>query len=224
MVFVVDRNGNVKEEDVICVGLFMVVVKNCFVIYNVEIFEFCFFVCQFGNEVCVVVLCFDDVKLGRIIKVVIDLLSGVILGLLVQMFNLCERIDQGGFVGYVVIVFVVVGMLIGFECLFMLLMIYGVVCGVVKCCKVLKGNFFGWVFMVYEENQYVDVEMFELKFDDVIFKEVLKLECGMNILKVFVVVVLMLGFLGIVVGMIQIFQVIILFGIGDFKLMVGGIL
>ncbi len=220
---VVDRNGNAKEEDVTRVGPFTAVAKNRFVIYNAETSELRFLVRQPGNEARAAASRLDDAKPGRIIKAAIDPSSGAILGLLVQTPNLRERIDQGGLVGYVVIALAAVGMLIGFERLFTLSMTHGAVRGAAKRRKASKGNPLGRVFMAYEENQHADVETLELKLDDAILKEVPKLERGMNTLKVLAAVAPMLGLLGTVVGMIQTFQAITLFGTGDPKLMAGGI-
>lgn len=54
-------------------------------------------------------------------------------------------------------------------------------------------------------------------------KEVPPLESGQSLIKVFAAVAPLLGLLGTVVGMINTFQAITLFGTGDPKLMAGGI-
>lgn len=93
-----------------------------------------------------------------------------------------------------------------------------------KSKEVNINNLFGCVFKVCDEYLDVDVEVFEFYFIEVILGEVFKLGCNLIIIKIIFVVVLFMGLLGMVIGMINIFQVIMLFGMGDLKLMVGGIL
>jgi biopolymer transport protein ExbB len=77
--------------------------------------------------------------------------------------------------------------------------------------------------MVYENNKNVDTETLELKLGEAILKEQPALQRGILFIKIISVVAPLLGLLGTVVGMINTFQVIMLFGAGDASRMAGGI-
>jgi len=79
------------------------------------------------------------------------------------------------------------------------------------------------VLSVYEDDPSADVETLELKLDEAILRETAPLESGLPFIKVLYVVAPLLGLLGTVVGMIQTFQQITLFGTGDPRMMAGGI-
>jgi biopolymer transport protein ExbB len=76
---------------------------------------------------------------------------------------------------------------------------------------------------VYNDNKDQDVENLELKLDEAILRETPKLEVGVNIIKIFAAIAPLMGLLGTVVGMIETFQQITLFGTGDPKIMAGSI-
>ena len=85
------------------------------------------------------------------------------------------------------------------------------------------GNPLGRVLTVYEQNRQVDAETLELKLDEAVMKETAHLERFIWVIKVISVVAPLMGLLGTVIGMIQTFQAITLFGAGDPKMMAGGI-
>ena len=85
------------------------------------------------------------------------------------------------------------------------------------------GNPLGRVLTVYEQNRQADAETLELKLDEAVMKETAHLERFIWVIKVISVVAPLMGLLGTVIGMIQTFQAITLFGAGDPKMMAGGI-
>ena len=89
--------------------------------------------------------------------------------------------------------------------------------------KPSKSNPLGRVMLAYENTQSNDVETVALKLDDAILKEVPKLESGLNLVKVLAATAPLLGLLGTVIGMINTFQAITLFGTGDPQIMASGI-
>jgi biopolymer transport protein ExbB len=86
-----------------------------------------------------------------------------------------------------------------------------------------KNNPLGRVLAVYQENKSVDTETLELKLGEAILKEMPSLQRGILFIKIISVVAPLLGLLGTVVGMINTFQAIMLFGAGDAGRMAGGI-
>ena len=157
------------------------------------------------------------------VKGAIDPSLGTLLSLIVESPTVVERIDQGKTIGKVIIVAAALGVLLGIYKWVTLTMTAGAVRGQVRRKKPSKSNPLGRVMMAYENTQSNDVETVALKLDDAILKEVPKLESGLNIIKVLAATAPLLGLLGTVIGMINTFQAITLFGTGDPQIMAGGI-
>lgn len=157
------------------------------------------------------------------VKGVIDPSLGQLLGLIVETPTPMERLAQGRTVGYIIVGIAALGTLLGLYKWVTLTMTAGAVSGQVRKKKASKGNPLGRVMLAYENTQSNDVETVGLKLDDAILKEVPKLESGLNLVKVLAAVAPLLGLLGTVIGMINTFQAITLFGTGDPQIMAGGI-
>ena len=153
----------------------------------------------------------------------VDPSRGQILSMLVQSPTLEERIRQGGLVGYVIIGLGIFGLLVALYRFIYLFFVGSKIKSQRKREEHDQGNALGRVLSVYDENRSADVETLELKLDEAILKEIPALERGNSLVRVLSVVAPLLGLLGTVTGMIQVFQGIQLYGTGDPKLMAGGI-
>jgi biopolymer transport protein ExbB len=153
----------------------------------------------------------------------IDPSLGTLLGLVIETPTLSERIEQGKLVGKGIIGVLIVGALLGIYKWITLLMTNAAVRGQMRKKTPSKGNPLGRVMMAYQSNTNADTETMALKLDDAVLKEIPKLESGLNLVKVLAAVAPLLGLLGTVIGMINTFQAITLFGTGDPQLMAGGI-
>ncbi len=153
----------------------------------------------------------------------IDPTLGTLLNLQVDTPNTMERIEQGRFIGKVIIAAAIFGALLGIYKWVTLTMTAGAVRGQVRRKKASKSNPLGRVMLAYENTTSNDVETVALKLDDAILKEVPKLEGGLNLVKVLAAVAPLLGLLGTVIGMINTFQAITLYGTGDPQIMASGI-
>ncbi|GIX32831.1 MAG: biopolymer transporter ExbB [Lysobacterales bacterium] len=166
---------------------------------------------------------FERAAPGSTVPLAVDFSRGAILSVVVDTPALSERLEQGGVVGYVTLALGALGLLIA---LIQGLRLY------FEGAKIKRqlaseepdpNNALGRVMAVYTENPTIDVETLELKMDEVILRETGRFEWGLQLIKVLYVVAPLLGLLGTVVGMIQTFQQITLFGTGDPKMMAGGI-
>jgi len=153
----------------------------------------------------------------------IDPSSGSILSKLIEAPSLTERVEQGGAVGYVIIVLGILGVLMALYRLADLGFVGTKIRRQVGREQPDEGNPLGRILSVYDDNKRSDTETLELKLEEAIIKETAPLERGESMIKVLSVVAPLLGLLGTVTGMIQTFQAITLFGTGDPKLMAGGI-
>jgi len=153
----------------------------------------------------------------------IDVTRGQLLSLLIQNPDQMEQIRQGGTPGYIIIALGILGVLLSIERLITLSISSRKVSAQLKSDTPKKNNPLGRVLMVYQENKNVDTETLELKLGEAILKEQPSLQRGILFIKIISVVAPLLGLLGTVVGMINTFQAIMLFGAGDATRMAGGI-
>lgn len=149
--------------------------------------------------------------------------GGQLLTALIDTPTLVERWHQGGSVGYVITAVGVIGLLLGLFRILILLGMSAKVKAQLKSDKANTNNPLGRVLKVAEENKNVDTETLELKLEEAVLKERPSIESGLAVLKIIAAVAPLLGLLGTVVGMIETFQAITIFGAGDPKNMAGGI-
>jgi len=180
----------------------------------------------------------QDAAPGEIVEFSIDPLRGSLLALLIQAATLGEQIGsfgavadcylpfcdgQGGNVGAVIMLGGFIGLLLALERLLTLSMVGAKVNAQRKNPTPSEDNPLGRVLKVFEENREVDVETLELKLGEAILGETPKLTRNISLIQVISVVAPLTGLLGTVIGMIETFQAITLFGAGDPKTMASGI-
>jgi biopolymer transport protein ExbB len=150
--------------------------------------------------------------------------KGGILSLLKEKATMMERYHAGAEVGYTITVMLVIGLIIGLYKVVTLTIVGGKMKSQLKnISNPSSSNPLGRILQVYAENKTADAESLELKLDEAILKELPRIESGINIIKIFAAIAPLLGLLGTVIGMIETFQQITLFGTGDPKLMAGSI-
>ncbi|HEY9033651.1 MAG TPA: MotA/TolQ/ExbB proton channel family protein [Pseudomonadales bacterium] len=153
----------------------------------------------------------------------IDPARGQLLAIMGQSATLGERIDQGGVVGYVILALAVVGILLALLRMAMLASESVRIKRQMASDSPSDDNALGRVMKVYQDNTAADIETLELHLAEAIAAEIPKLTRGINWIKIISVVAPLLGLLGTVTGMIDVFETMALFGTGDPKLMAGGI-
>lgn len=158
-----------------------------------------------------------------VVRGVIDPSLGSLLGLVKEMPTLRERIDQGGYIGYAIIVVAALGILLALFRWLMLSLTSMKVRSQMNSDTPSKSNPLGRIQQAYQDHKNEDIETLQLHLDDAVLKELPPLERGLNLVKVLAAVAPLMGLLGTVIGMIVTFQAITLFGTGDPKLMAGGI-
>jgi biopolymer transport protein ExbB len=182
-----------------------------------------------------------DAAPGEIVGFGIDPTRGSLLSLLIQAATVGERVGslfggisngecylpfcdgQGGYVGSVIMLGGILGVLLGIERLISLSLTAAKVNAQRKSDTPDESNPLGRVLKVYHENRDVDLETLELKLGEAILGETPRLTRNITLMQVISVVAPLLGLLGTVIGMILTFQAITLFGTGDPKTMAGGI-
>ncbi len=217
-----DAQGKTKRADVVRVGVFNAITDNRFLNFNPETGTLQELARQPAGRFRSLARGLADAQSGTV-PMAVDPSRGTILGLLIQAPSLAERIQQGGLVGYTIIVLGLLGVLVALERLLVLFSAGGKIRSQLKTAVPNENNPLGRILSVYDQNRDVDTETLELKLDEAIMREAPQLERRQSWIKVFAAVSPLLGLLGTVVGMIATFQAITLFGTGDPKLMAGGI-
>ena len=160
---------------------------------------------------------------GSVQEMAVDFTRGNILAQVVRAPTLRERVRQGGPVGMVIVALGAFGLLFALWKAVTLWLRGNAIKRQMTREEASDGNALGRVLGVYSDNPTADVETLELKLDEAILRESAPLESGLPLIKVLYVVAPLLGLLGTVVGMIQTFQQITLFGTGDPRMMASGI-
>ncbi|MDJ0709727.1 MAG: MotA/TolQ/ExbB proton channel family protein [Woeseiaceae bacterium] len=164
-----------------------------------------------------------DASPGEAVSFGIDVTRGGILATLVDTPTLTEKMHQGGYVGYAIILLGIIGVLIALLRLAALSTASRKVNAQLKRETASTDNPLGRVLAAYESNKGADTETIELKLSEAALKEMPSLTKGLLFIKVVSAVAPLMGLLGTVTGMIKTFQVITLYGAGDPKMMAGGI-
>lgn len=160
---------------------------------------------------------------GKLQSVVLDPSRGSVLVQLAEEPTFSQRLAQGGVIGEVIIVILIVGLVIALVRGISLFRIHRQIRQQLSSPETPTDNPLGRVISVYQQEPNRSVEALELRLLEAIVDEQSHLEKGLSMLKLFAAIAPMLGLLGTVTGMIETFQMITQFGNGDPKVMAGGI-
>jgi biopolymer transport protein ExbB len=215
-------DGNTADLRVMRIGPFSVVADNEFLKFLPSSMSFAQLPAQPSHGVSRTVSDFSKKQSGYGLAV-IDPSRGAILDMLLKKPNLHERIAQGGIIGVVIIVLGGVGLILFIHRFVSLILIERKTQQQLKTEAGNANNPLGRLLQIYQNNTTVDTETLELKLDEEIIRSTGSMQRGIGTVKLLAAVAPLLGLLGTVVGMINTFQAITLYGTGDPKLMAGGI-
>lgn len=151
-------------------------------------------------------------------------LGGSLMANLINFPTAAEQVRQNsGEIGFTIIGLGIIGVLVGLFRSFILTLVSAKVSAQIKSGKANKNNPLGRVLLVAESNPNVDTDTLELKLGEAILQETPALERLLTMIKIISTIAPLMGLLGTVTGMIQVFQQITVYGAGDPTIMAGGI-
>ncbi len=151
-------------------------------------------------------------------------LGGSMMANLINFPTPAEQVrDNSGVIGFMIIGIGIIAVLVALIRSFILTLVAAKVNAQVKSGKANKNNPLGRVLLVAESNPNVDTETLELKLGEAILQETPSLERFLTLIKIISTIAPLMGLLGTVTGMIQVFQQITVYGAGDPTIMAGGI-
>ena len=219
---VILTSGEEQQEQVTVVGLFNALSNGRYLRYLPETARFVELSRQPAPRYQLLAKQAEESS-GGLQRLAIDPSRGAILSLLVASPTLLERIQQGGYIGYFILLLGALGSLVVIERLVSLFMVSRRVKRQQKQDQPMDNNPLGRLLAIDKLHQAISGDALQKHFDEAILGELPKLRRGLRLLTIFAAVAPLLGLLGTVTGMIETFQSITLFGTGDPKLMSGGI-
>ena len=235
-------DGRQLETELIRVGAFSIVSEDGYVNYDFNLQTLVELGRQPEAQYANTAADLFDADENELVAVAIDPTRGSLVSLLIQKATLGEMVGtpfggfatgqcylpfcngQGGYMGSIIILVGIIGVLLAIE----RLVVLNLVAGKVKTQQgqpeaPTENNPLGRVIKVYHDNREIDTETLELKLGEAILIEMPSLTRYINIIQVISIVAPLMGLLGTVIGMIETFQSITLFGAGDPKTMASGI-
>ena len=219
---VLSADGNNSELEVLRIGTFSITHQGIFLKHLIDTNQIEFLPSQPAGV--------SKRKLKRLqnntegtYEVDIDPTRGAILEKLIQKKTLFQRIADGGLVGYVIILLGLGGVALAGERIYVLRNTLISIQEQENTDEILEGNLLGSLLQTAKENINESLDSLELILDEKIQSITPTIEIRVKAIKLIATVAPLLGLLGTVIGMIETFQAITLFGTGDPKLMAGGI-
>ena len=222
---VITTDGNVESRDVVRVGNFNVVSDGQYLTYSPSRGTY--------SEL-------PSQPAGRFTSQSTDLLNGEtfpvqfavdptgpqggsLLASLISMPSTWGKMQEGGLVGRTLMIIGVLATLLFIWRFYVLWGIRGSVIAQTGSATLNNDNPLGRILKIAEDDKGADTETLELKMAEQILKERPSIENLNWVLKIVSVVAPLMGLFGTIIGMIETFTMITLFGTGDPKTMASGI-
>ncbi|AXX91397.1 hypothetical protein CPU12_03065 [Malaciobacter molluscorum LMG 25693] len=220
---VISDNGEKTLKDVTRVGLFSAFSDGNYLKYSNDINSLVELSVQPSSNYKSEAKDFENSS-NEIKQVLIDPTKGTLFDMLGNNPTLMDRVNQGGIVGYIILVLGGLGILFAIYKIAILNIIHNKIKKQEKnISNYDNSNSLGKIAEVFYKNQDNSINDLEIRISEAILKETNEIKKGQSFVKLLAAVTPLLGLLGTVTGMIATFQAITLFGTGDPKLMAGGI-
>ncbi|OQK16447.1 flagellar motor protein MotA [Methyloprofundus sedimenti] len=219
---VITHNGEEVRKEVVRLGAFNILSDGLYLRYLPETGRLVELGRQPASRFVSLARTLQQTESG-VAAVALDPSRGAILSLMVQTPSIIERVNQGGVIGYLIIIIGLIGLALVVERMVALTLSHRKMQQQQTGGVVTTSTPLSRIRQVAEDNPRVDSETLGLKLDQAILKERPMIRRFLPTIAIFAAISPLLGLLGTVSGMIETFQSITLFGTGDPKLMSGGI-
>ena len=222
---VITTDGNVENRDVVRVGNFNVVSDGQYLTYSPSRGAYSELPSQPAGRYTSQT---SDILYGDSFPVQFAVdptgpQGGSLLASLISMPSTWGKMQEGGPVGYMLMIIGLLATLLFIWRFYELWNIRGGVIAQAGNSMLSNDNALGRILKIAEDDKEADTETLELKMAEQILKERPTVE-GLNwVLKIVSVVAPLMGLFGTIIGMIETFTMITLFGTGDPKTMASGI-
>lgn len=156
------------------------------------------------------------------VKMPVDITRGAALTALASSFTMIDRIIQGGIIAYIILILGVYALGLVLYKIYTLYKSLGLVRIQKYNSSAELNNPLGRI-LVIADYATASIEELEWKIEQAVLSETQRLGWGFSTIKVLIVAAPLLGLLGTVLGMIETFQAITLFGTNDPKIVSQGI-
>ncbi|MGH8481110.1 MAG: MotA/TolQ/ExbB proton channel family protein [Nevskiaceae bacterium] len=223
---VVEPDGESHMAEVVRIGPFVAIEEDRYLSYLPSQYELTVFARQPDRPLPGIAGDYAEATSGYE-EMVVDPARGVLLALVVQRPTLIERIEQGEFVGLVIIAVGIIGAILAvIQYLYLLREGAAVRRQLQNTDRPTPDNALGRVLASFKGDAAKvedNAEVVELRISEAVLREMPKLERYQSFLSLAVAAGPLLGLVGTVIGMIITFQSITESGSGDPKLMAAGI-
>ena len=220
---VISANGEEVEREVTRIGTFNALSQGEYLRYLPESGKLLALARQPAGASLADALNFEQ-RAEPLSTVALDPSRGAILALIVQAPEMSERVEQGGVIGYLILLIGAIGLVLGCYRFVVVMLEQRKIRAEAKAPDVDLGRPVAALRKVVADVSYqADANALAAKLDEVVATSAEQLNRALPTLAIFAAVSPLLGLLGTVTGMIETFQVITLFGAGDPRLMSGGI-
>ena len=220
---VIQKDGRYRDQEVVRIGSYGAVSENSFLIYSSTDNMLMQTPKQPPTRYLDSAANFNASDDGMV-KIMIDPTRGQLLSMLTQKPDWLERINQGGIIGYIILVLGFIGISLAIaRYIYLSILMQKIKNQSDNLCVPNKNNALGRIALVYHNILDKSQEQKEILLEEAILKEIPQFERYNPLIKLLAAVSPLLGLLGTVTGMIITFQSITLFGTSDPKLMAGGI-
>jgi len=219
---VLTADGNNDELEILRIGTFSITHEGLFLKHLIETNQVEFLPSQPAGVSKRKLKSLQNEKEGTYI-IDVDPTRGAILEKLIQKKTFLQRISDGGLVGYVIILLGLAGVALAGERIYVLREVLAKIKDQENNDSVSNDNLLGQLINTANENIHESLDSLELILDEKIQSITPTIVVRVKAIKLIATVAPLLGLLGTVIGMIETFQAITLFGTGDPKLMAGGI-
>jgi biopolymer transport protein ExbB len=166
---VLTLDGQIEERDVVRAGPFSAVSRGRYLLWEPAEEKLRELTRQPPSRYLDTVARFESATSG-VAVLAVDPSRGSLLSALTDTPNFQERIQQGGYVGYTIIVLGIVALLLGLIRWLVVSITSRKVAAQQKRDRVDDGNPLGRVLSVFEENRQADAETLELKLDEAVLR------------------------------------------------------